>query len=74
MRKFKYLLLTVFLVNTFFACENVDFGDINKNVNGAEEPATSGLLSGAIMNYATFTGRTGVTIVISAGCLLKCNN
>lgn len=62
MSKLKYLLLTVFLVNTFIACENVDFGDINDNKNGSEEPATSGLLSGSIMTYATFTNRTGVTI------------
>jgi hypothetical protein len=62
MNKLKYLLLTVFLASTFFACENVDFGDINDNQNGSEEPATSGLLSGSIMTYATFTNRTGLTI------------
>ncbi len=62
MRRFNKILLTVLLVNVFIACENVDFGDMNANRNGAEKPATSGLLAGAIMNYATLTNRTGITI------------
>jgi hypothetical protein len=61
-RSIKYLLLTVFMASTFFACENVDFGDTNANPNGAEKPATSGLFSGAIMTYATLTNRNGITI------------
>ena len=60
MRNIKYILLTFILTSTVISCD--DFGDTNINLNGAENPATSGLLGGAIMNYATFTGRTGVTI------------
>lgn len=60
MRKLKYILLTFLLVQSFFACENVDFGDTNQNVNGATEPATSGLLSGAIISFSTLTGRGGI--------------
>lgn len=62
MRRLRYILLTIFLVNTFFACENVDFDDTNANRNGAAEPTTSGLLSGAILKFATFSGRSGITI------------
>jgi len=62
MRKIKYVVLTFLFASSIFSCDNVDFGDINENKNGSTEPATSGLLSGAIMSYATFTGRTGVTI------------
>lgn len=62
MRKIKYVVLTFLFASSIFSCDNVDFGDTNENKNGAIEPATSGLLSGAIMSYATFTGRTGVTI------------
>ena len=62
MRKIKVLLLTFFLAVNFFACENVDFGDMNVNKNGSVEPSTAGLLAGAIMSYSTFTNRSGVTI------------
>jgi hypothetical protein len=62
MRKIKVLLLTFCLAINFFACENVDFGDMNVNKNGSVEPSTAGLLAGAVMSYATFTNRSGVTI------------
>jgi hypothetical protein len=62
MRYIKNILLTALLVNVFFACENVDFGDTNDNPNGATSPATSGLFSGAIMNLAQQTNRAGITI------------
>lgn len=62
MRKIKYVIFTFLFASSILSCDNVDFGDINENKNGATEPATSGLLSGAIMSYATFTNRTGVTI------------
>ncbi len=58
MKKMKYIFLL--LAINFVACETVDFGDINKNVNGATEPYTAGLLSSAIMSYATYTGRDGL--------------
>ena len=63
MRKsLKHILLTAFLVNIFFACDTVDFGGRNDNHNGSTSPSTSGLFSGAIMNFATQTNRTGITI------------
>jgi hypothetical protein len=63
MRKYiKHILLTALFANVLFACENVDFGDTNENLNGATSPAPSGLFSGAIMNVATLTNRTGITI------------
>lgn len=62
MRKIKYYLLTALLATYGVACDNVDFGDLNVNKNGSTEPSTSGLLAGAIMSYATYTGRPGVTI------------
>lgn len=43
------------------ACETYDFGDTNVNKNNPSEPYPAGLLSGAIMTYATQTGRTGLT-------------
>lgn len=61
MKKIKYLVLTILLSQSFFACENVDFGDVNENVNGAADPYTAGLLSSAMMTYATTTGRDGLT-------------
>jgi hypothetical protein len=62
MRKIKYVLLTLLFSSTIFSCSEVDFGNINENKNGTVEPATSGLLAGAIMTWGTFSNRTGVTI------------
>ncbi len=62
MKRIISILLTFIFVGSFFACQDVDFGNINDNKNGYTTPATSGLLSGAIMSYATITGRSGVTI------------
>ena len=59
MKRIKYILVILLIVN-LFACENVDFGDKNKNNNGPSDPYTAGLLSGAIMTYATNTGRDGL--------------
>jgi hypothetical protein len=61
MKRIKYILITVLLISAV-ACENVDFRDINDNVNGLTAPATSGLLSSSIMTFATQTNRTGITI------------
>lgn len=41
----------------FTGCENVDFGDTNKNVNGPSDPNTATLLSGGMTSFATRTGR-----------------
>ena len=55
MKKIFIALLSVVLLST--ACENVDFGDTNKNVNGPADASTSALLSGAITDFSTTTGR-----------------
>ena len=60
MKKIVYILSVAVLSQLFVACGNIDFGDTNENVNGAASPYTAGLLSGAIMNYATLTGRDGL--------------
>ena len=60
MKKIKYILLSIFMANGFMACEDVDFGDKNKNVNGPTEPYPAGLMSNAIMAFSTYTGRPGL--------------
>ena len=47
-------------MHSFIGCETVDFGDINANPNGPADPYPAGLMSGAIMSYATYTGRDGL--------------
>lgn len=59
MRNLKYIF-ALFLALWIMACDTVDFGDKNKNVNGASDPYTAGLLSNSIMAYATYTGRDGL--------------
>ena len=56
LNKFIAMLLAIVLV----ACDTVDFGDTNKNTNGPSSPYPAGMLAGAIMTYATQTGRTGL--------------
>jgi hypothetical protein len=58
----KYIGLTFLFAISIFSCDNVDFGNINDNKNGATSPSTAALLSGAQMTWGTFSGRTGVTI------------
>ncbi len=50
----------MFLALNLAACDTYDFGDTNVNKNGPSEPYPAGLLAGAIMTYATQTGRTGL--------------
>ncbi|MUP46646.1 SusD/RagB family nutrient-binding outer membrane lipoprotein [Gramella sp. BOM4] len=59
----KYSLLTILFVAIigFTSCENHDFGDTNENVNGAQDPNPAALMSGAMMRYATLTGRDYLT-------------
>jgi len=57
MKKLNFIILSLFLVFGLTACDTVDFDDINKNPNGATEISASGLMSSAIMDYATITGR-----------------
>lgn len=59
MKKITYILLAVFM-HSFIGCDTVDFGDINKNTNGPSDPFPAGLMSGAIMSYATTSGRNGL--------------
>lgn len=60
MKNIKILILSSVLI-LLSACNNVDFGDINKNTNGASEISAASALAGAMMNYATITGRDYIT-------------
>ncbi len=60
MKNLKYIVVLVLILHTVVGCQNVDFGDLNKNTNGPGDPYPAGLLSGAIMRYATYTGRDGL--------------
>lgn len=57
--KMKKIIKSLLLVSLIFAssCNDVDFGDTNNNINGASEYYTPGLLSGAILDFATNSGR-----------------
>lgn len=55
MKKIFIALLSIVLFST--SCENIDFGDTNKNVNGPADASTAALLSGAITDFSTTTGR-----------------
>ncbi|WP_170114005.1 SusD/RagB family nutrient-binding outer membrane lipoprotein [Pontibacter mucosus] len=51
------MALGLVLAQSFTACETVDFGDTNENVNGPKEVYPAGLLAGAIETFSTMTGR-----------------
>jgi hypothetical protein len=53
-------ILAVLLAIVLVACDTVDFGDTNANNNGPSAPYPAGMLAGAIMTYATQTGRVGL--------------
>lgn len=55
MKKIILTLLSIVLI--FTGCDTVDFGDTNDNVNGPTDPNTATLLSGAMTNFSTRTGR-----------------
>lgn len=55
MKKIFITLLSIVLLGS--ACQNIDFGDTNKNVNGPADASTSALLSGAMTRFSTRTGR-----------------
>lgn len=55
MKKILIALLGIVLLGT--GCDNIDFGDTDKNVNGPADASTSALLSGAITNFGTRAGR-----------------
>ena len=56
-KKLLYMALGLVLAQSFTACETVDFGDTNENVNGPKEVYPAGLLAGAIETFSTMTGR-----------------
>jgi SusD/RagB-like outer membrane lipoprotein len=60
MKKTIYILFATIFLHSVIGCETVDFGDLNKNINGPSDPYPAGLLSGSIMSYATYTGRNGL--------------
>ncbi len=55
MKKIFITLLSIVLLST--GCDNLDFGDTNKNVNGPADANTSALLSGAMTSFGTDRGR-----------------
>ncbi|MEJ8758673.1 SusD/RagB family nutrient-binding outer membrane lipoprotein [Pontibacter sp. H259] len=61
-KKIIYLLLSCTLAQGFVACDNVDFGDTNENLNGPSVVYPAGLMSGAMMSFATTTGRSNLLV------------
>jgi hypothetical protein len=61
-KKFIYILLSCVLAQGFVACDTVDFGDTNDNVNGPQNVYPAGLMSGAMMSFATTTGRSNLLV------------
>ncbi|TRX70989.1 SusD/RagB family nutrient-binding outer membrane lipoprotein [Carboxylicivirga sp. M1479] len=55
MKRIFIFLFSIVLLST--SCETIDFGDTNENINGPVTPSTSSLMSGAMTNFATRTGR-----------------
>lgn len=55
MKKIFLALLSIVLLAS--GCDNIDFGDTNKNVNGPAEVNTSAMLSGAMTNFGDDRGR-----------------
>ncbi len=59
MKKIFIYVIASFLILS--SCSKIDFGDINKNPNGASDPNLGALMTGATMRYATLTGREYLT-------------
>jgi len=57
MKNLKNLILFITIALSIGACKNVDFGDTNKNTNGPTSTDTQTLLTAAMKNFATLTGR-----------------
>lgn len=61
MKKMKKISIILALFSgLFISCENNDFGDLNENVNGAQNTDLQALMAGSIVRYATLTGRDGL--------------
>jgi hypothetical protein len=56
----KISIILALFSGLFIGCENNDFGDLNENVNGAENTDLQALMAGSIVRYATITGRDGL--------------
>lgn len=56
MKNMFYSIWMFFALILMWSCDNVDFGDVNDNPNGATEPNPSSLLANAMVTYATMTG------------------
>ncbi|MCI2229779.1 SusD/RagB family nutrient-binding outer membrane lipoprotein [Polaribacter sp. MSW13] len=55
MKKLKYIILSITIALS--ACDTVDFGDTNANLNEASEINAASVMAGAMMRYATRSGR-----------------
>jgi len=53
----KLFLILISIATVMTACESLDFGDTNKNINGPGDANTASLLSGAITRFSTLQGR-----------------
>ncbi len=61
MKTMKYLKLIVVAAILLSSCESMDFGDINKDPIGPNEPSPKDLLTGGIMNFFNNSGRPWLT-------------
>lgn len=57
MRKFKYIFVALLFIVGLSACENVDFGDTNENLNGPPNGDAAALMTGAMQRYSDVTNR-----------------
>lgn len=55
MKKIFIAFLSIVLLNS--ACDNIDFGDTDENVNGPSDVNTASMLSGAMTNFGDDRGR-----------------
>lgn len=53
----KISIILALFAGVFISCENNDFGNLNENVNGAQETDLQALMAGSIVRYTTLTGR-----------------
>lgn len=53
----KYILTTLVAALFFASCDTVDFGNTDQNINGPSKIDAAGLLTGAIVDYSTNSGR-----------------
>lgn len=56
MKKLKIALLSLLVIGSLGSCRDEDFGDLNKDKNGAYTASYSALMSGAIMSFQSNGG------------------